>query len=65
VRGRTAQQEVVPARLRCEGCGREWALEAAAFRCPTCHGAGATVVSGEELEVESIEVEEREAACTE
>ena len=62
--GARLEQEVVPARLRCDGCADEWALEAAAFRCPAC-GAGATVLSGEELEVESIEVEEREAACTE
>jgi hydrogenase nickel insertion protein HypA len=53
--GARLEQQVVPARLRCEGCGREWALETAAFRCPTCGAAGATVVSGEELEVESID----------
>lgn len=32
------------------------------FRCPACAGAGAEVLRGEELEVESIEVEEREAS---
>jgi len=62
--GARLEQEVVPARLRCENCDQEWAVEAAAFRCPAC-GAGATVVSGQELEVQSIVVEEREAACTE
>ncbi len=63
--GARLEQEVVAARLYREDCGHEWALEAPAFRCPTCGAAGATVVSGAELEVESIEVEEREAACTE
>jgi hydrogenase nickel incorporation protein HypA/HybF len=50
--------EVVPARLRCDGCEREWEIELPAFRCPGCGGAAVTVLSGEELEVESIEVEE-------
>ena len=50
--------EVVPARLRCEGCAHEWEIELPAFRCPGCGGAGVAVLSGEELEVESIEVEE-------
>jgi hydrogenase nickel incorporation protein HypA/HybF len=53
--------EVVPARLRCEGCAHEWEIELPAFRCPGCAGAAVTVLSGEELEVESIEVEEGKA----
>jgi hydrogenase nickel incorporation protein HypA/HybF len=55
--------EVVPARLRCAGCAHEWEIELPAFRCPACGGAAVVVVTGEELEVESIEVEEG-AACT-
>jgi hydrogenase nickel incorporation protein HypA/HybF len=57
--GARLEIEVVPARLRC--CGREWAVDFPDFRCPSCLGAAA-VVAGDELEVESIEVEE--AACT-
>jgi hydrogenase nickel incorporation protein HypA/HybF len=63
--GARLEQEVVPARLACEACGHGWALEVAAFRCPACGAGGAAVVSGNELEVESIDVEEREPACTE
>jgi hydrogenase nickel incorporation protein HypA/HybF len=59
--GARLEQEVVPARLRCEGCENEWDPEDAWFRCVRCGGAGA-VIAGDELEVESIEVEE--AACT-
>ena len=33
------------------------------FRCPGCGGADVEVAAGDELEVESIEVEE-EPACT-
>jgi hydrogenase nickel incorporation protein HypA/HybF len=59
--GARLEQEVVAARLRCEGCENEWDPEDAWFRCVRCGGAGA-VIAGDELEVESIEVEE--AACT-
>ena len=48
----------VPARLRC--CGQEWQVDFPDFRCGSCGGA-AEIVAGDELEVESIEVEE--AAC--
>ena len=61
--GATLTHEVVPARLRCEGCGHAWEIDVPAFRCPRCEGAAVEVVSGEELEVESIEVEETEAEC--
>jgi hydrogenase nickel incorporation protein HypA/HybF len=59
--GARLEQEVVAARLRCDGCAREWDPEDAWFRCTGCGGAGG-VIAGNELEVESIEVEE--AACT-
>jgi hydrogenase nickel incorporation protein HypA/HybF len=59
--GARLEQEVVPARLRCDGCGNEWDPEDAWFRCTGCGGPG-KVIAGNELEVESIEVEE--AACT-
>ena len=60
--GARLEQEVVPARLRCAPCAIEWQIEAPAFRCRKCGGADVAVICGEELEVESIEVEE-EAAC--
>jgi hydrogenase nickel incorporation protein HypA/HybF len=59
--GARLEQEVVAARLRCDGCAREWDPEDAWFACTGCGGAG-EVIAGNELEVESIEVEE--AACT-
>ena len=50
---------LVPARLRCDGCKREWELEATPeFRCPRCADSGVAVIAGNELEVDSIEVEE-------
>ena len=58
--GARLEQVLVPARLRCKECAREWDPQDAFFRC-VCGGVG-EVVAGDELEVESIEVEE--AACT-
>jgi hydrogenase nickel incorporation protein HypA/HybF len=55
--------EVVPATLRCSACGEEWELEQALFRC-ACGSTQVEVVAGNELEVESIEIEEEEAVCT-
>ena len=59
--GSRLEQEVIPGRLACRACEREWDPEDALFRC-VCGGAG-EVMTGDELEVESIEVEE-EPACT-
>jgi hydrogenase nickel incorporation protein HypA/HybF len=60
--GAVLEQELIPARLRCAACEREWELDVPAFRCPTCGGADVAVVAGNEFEVESINVEE--VACT-
>ena len=59
--GAGLRQRVTPARLRCE-CGHEWELAEPSFRCPRCGGGRPRVLSGEELLVESIEVEEE--LCT-
>lgn len=69
--------ELVEARLRCAGCGADWdpapspaesedeLIYAPQFRCPECAAGGGEVVSGEELEVESIEVEQGAAPAGE
>ena len=57
--GARLEQELVPARLRCSRCEDEWDIELPIFMCPRCGGA-AEVASGDEFEVESIEVEEAE-----
>jgi len=63
--GAVLEQEVVPARLHCAGCAREWEIELPVFRCPTCGTASVDVLTGEELEVDSIEVaQDEEAPCT-
>jgi hydrogenase nickel incorporation protein HypA/HybF len=49
--------------LHCSGCGLRWSPEIPAFRCPDCGSADVRMLAGEELEVDYIEVEERETAC--
>jgi hydrogenase nickel incorporation protein HypA/HybF len=57
------EQELIPARLRCGTCEREWEIDMPVFICPGCGAGGRVeVASGNEFEVESIELEE--AACT-
>ena len=56
--GARLEQELIAARLRCRGCGHEWAIEIPAFRCPECAGSDVEIAAGNEFEVESIEVEE-------
>ena len=61
--GSVLEQVSVAGRLACAPCGREWEIDMPIFRCPTCGGSEVTVAAGDELEVESIEVEEK-PACT-
>jgi len=60
--GAALEYEIVEAGLGCAQCGAAWQLEGASFRCPQCGSADVAIQSGNEFEVESIEVEE--PACT-
>ncbi|HSM74744.1 MAG TPA: hydrogenase maturation nickel metallochaperone HypA [Desulfobacterales bacterium] len=42
---------------RCRACGHEWTLEEPVFRCPACDSGDVEVLSGRELDIVSIEVE--------
>lgn len=60
--GARLEFELVPALLACAACERQWAVDFPDFRCPTCLEGGVQVITGNEFEVESIDVEE--VACT-
>ena len=59
--GALLRARLVPARLRC-ACEQEWQLEEPSFRCPRCGGGQVSVLDGDQLSVDCIEVEE--APCT-
>ncbi|HEY5317399.1 MAG TPA: hydrogenase maturation nickel metallochaperone HypA [Solirubrobacteraceae bacterium] len=63
--GAQLKYEIIEARLRCNPCAKEWGIEIPAFRCPTCGGSDVVVASGNEFEVESIEIESPEATVEE
>lgn len=46
-----------PVRLRCEGCGREYAVEHVVEPCPHCGGLRRKVLSGDEFTLDAVEVE--------
>ena len=68
--GARLEQQRVAAILRCARCGSEWdpaplpaedaqhLIAVPRFRCPSCGDGNAEVVAGDELVVESIDVEE-------
>jgi len=60
--GAVLESRLMPARMRC-ACGEEWELQEPSFRCPVCGGGQTSVLDGDQLSVDSIEVEE-EAPCT-
>jgi hydrogenase nickel incorporation protein HypA/HybF len=50
--------EEVDVTARCNACGLQWTIETAAFSCPTCSSSDITLVSGRELDIQSIEIED-------
>jgi len=68
--GARLELELIAAQLRCASCGRSWnpaprpateigqLVTPPSFRCPECGAGDADVVGGQELEIESIDVEE-------
>ncbi len=66
--GASLEWERIPSLLRCAACGAEWdpapppapdqASLIVGFRCPRCGAGDHSVVSGDELLVESIDVRE-------
>lgn len=49
--------ERVPARVVCLDCANEFPLPKDSFACPQCHSERFRVTTGDEMTVESIEVE--------
>ena len=58
VEGAELELEEVPATARCRECGGESRLGEFPAACPACGGLDVEVVGGDELVVESLELEE-------
>jgi hydrogenase nickel incorporation protein HypA/HybF len=58
--GAALEIEPVPAVGICRSCGAESVLEAFPLQCTTCGAFVLTIVAGQELTVESLELEELE-----
>jgi hydrogenase nickel incorporation protein HypA/HybF len=50
--------EHVPLRIRCRLCGVESVIEPIAFGCPGCGSMAVEIVTGRELQVREIELDE-------
>jgi hydrogenase nickel incorporation protein HypA/HybF len=59
VEGAELVLEEVPATGKCRACGSESRLESFPLQCKACGGFDLEIVAGEELYVESLEIEDR------
>jgi len=52
--------EEVPVRARCKECDAEWTIHEAVFQCQQCNSGQLDIISGRELNIESIEIADEE-----
>ena len=50
--------EEIPVTAVCTDCRHQWTIENPVFICPTCNGRNIEMLSGRELDIESIEIRE-------
>jgi hydrogenase nickel incorporation protein HypA/HybF len=60
--GSQLEIEEVPATARCRECRAEFAVEENWFECPRCQSVGAELLTGQELDLVSIELAELQEA---
>ncbi len=52
--------EEIPVTVQCHGCKYQWEMSQPVFKCPTCGSGSIEIISGRELNIESIEIKEDE-----
>ena len=52
--------EEIPVIARCNACENEWTIDSPVFSCPSCMEGDIKLLSGRELDIESIELAEGE-----
>ena len=60
IEGLQLEIELCPRRHRCRDCGTEFDVKDFIFNCPQCGGTRNDCISGEELELAYLELEEHE-----
>lgn len=48
--------EEVPIQARCKDCEAQWTIDKPVFRCQVCASGSLDIISGRELNIESIEI---------
>jgi len=62
--GSRLELEAVAATARCPQCQREFAVQEQWFECPKCQAVGGELLTGQELDLMNIELEETGAVAT-
>ncbi len=47
--------EIVPVRLRCNNCLKDYDMDTMVFRCNFCHSTDIVIIQGKEMIIKSIE----------
>jgi len=63
--GASLEIEEVPLRIRCHQCGEVLVVEDPFLTCPNCEGTDVEIVTGRELDIRSIEIEDGNQASEE
>ena len=58
IAGATLYIEEIPVKARCKSCENHWTIDGPAFSCPRCGSGKIELISGQELDISSIELED-------
>jgi hydrogenase nickel incorporation protein HypA/HybF len=58
IAGAVLHIEEIPVNARCRSCDHLWTIEGPAFSCPHCQSGSIVLISGQELDISSIEIDE-------
>jgi hydrogenase nickel incorporation protein HypA/HybF len=58
--GAALRIEEVPIRARCKDCNAQWTIDEPVFQCQVCQSGKLDIISGRELNIESIEIADEE-----
>jgi hydrogenase nickel incorporation protein HypA/HybF len=59
--GAKLEIEEIPVIARCKDCSAEFHIDGPAFQCPQCKSGGIELMSGRELDIQSIEIIDEES----